>query len=437
MGAKLLFVGDIHLGRRPSRLPADLRSRHGLSPSDLNPAAAWRDTVDLALRERVDAVVLAGDVVEADNARFEAFGPLSAGARRLVDAGIELVAVAGNHDVEALPLLAAQIPEVRLLGLEGRWELATIRRDGEAVARVAGWSFPARLHGASPFASGPFPEPPEDDLPFLAVLHADLDAAGSRYAPVGRAELRAAGADAFFLGHVHAPSDLSGECPVGYLGSLVGLDPGEFGPRGPWLVRHRSGELDVKQVPLAPLRWERLTVPVGGLASAAELELAVTSAIRGLDGRIERVGSAPSVVGCRIELTGATAIHGALARAVAAARWEDLEYSGSGTLYFVEKVIDSSRPALDLESLAAHDHPPGLLARRLLALLGRGPDAAAMIEEARRVLEPLAQDRRWAGIPLAELDEDRVRGLLIDEGYRALEGLLEQAAGSGVAESAS
>ena len=52
---------------------------------------------------------LAGDLVERDNALFEAYGPLATGVRRLVERGIVVAAVAGNHDTMALPRLAAEI----------------------------------------------------------------------------------------------------------------------------------------------------------------------------------------------------------------------------------------------------------------------------------------------------------------------------------------
>ena len=113
--SRILFVGDMHLGRRPGHLVAAL-AEHGLSPQQLGPAAAWRNVVEYAQAEAVDCVVLAGDLVEADNARFEAFGHLQRGVQELVAADIEVCAVSGNHDVEILPRLAEAIPGFHLIG---------------------------------------------------------------------------------------------------------------------------------------------------------------------------------------------------------------------------------------------------------------------------------------------------------------------------------
>ncbi len=139
MVARLLFVGDIHLGRRPSRLPADL-DFYALLPSDLTPEAAFRSLVDHAIAGGVDAVVLAGDVVDGLDDRFEAYAHLKAGVVRLIDAGVPLFAVAGNHDVEALPRLAAQIEGFRLIGEGGVWEALPFRSVGGETLCSLGWS---------------------------------------------------------------------------------------------------------------------------------------------------------------------------------------------------------------------------------------------------------------------------------------------------------
>ena len=100
--AAILAIGDVHLGTGCSGVP-DIVSSWGVDPTELTPAAALKRAAEFAVEQEVHAVLLAGDVVESTNARFEAMPPLEACMRLLVDAGIEVIAVAGNHDVEALP----------------------------------------------------------------------------------------------------------------------------------------------------------------------------------------------------------------------------------------------------------------------------------------------------------------------------------------------
>jgi DNA repair exonuclease SbcCD nuclease subunit len=141
MGIALLAIGDIHLGRRPTRVPEDVLESVG--SKELTPAAALRRAVERALSLEVDAVLLAGDVVEQNDDFYEAYGDLAEGVKRLTRAGIPVFGVAGNHDVRVLPRLADAIPEFQLLGRGGVWEEAVIEgRDGSSM-RILGWSFPS------------------------------------------------------------------------------------------------------------------------------------------------------------------------------------------------------------------------------------------------------------------------------------------------------
>ena len=64
---ELLYTGDLHLGRHPSRIPDDLDG------PELSPKAVWLSTVQEAIDRDVDAVVIAGDVVDQENRYFEAY----------------------------------------------------------------------------------------------------------------------------------------------------------------------------------------------------------------------------------------------------------------------------------------------------------------------------------------------------------------------------
>ena len=401
----LLAIGDVHLGTRPSSLPENL-DEAGLTVRDLGPEAALERTVDLAIQDRVDAVLLAGDVVESTNARFEALRPLEAAVHRLDEAGIPVLAVAGNHDIEALPRLASRIDGFTLLGAGGAWQVFRLEREGRPVVEIVGWSFPEREVLTSPLlglretlAAGPAGA----EVPRIGLLHADLDSSGGRYAPVARRELLEAGLDAWLLGHIHLPSLAAGSgrsgVPCGYLGSLVGLDPSERGPHGPWRVQVASdGTVSVEQVVLAPLRWETLTLSVEGLSDPEDLGDAILDAAGGLPRGFEETGTDLGALGVRIRLEGTSGDYPELRRWVDQRRWAGIQRQIGTTLVFVNSVSTHFTPAIDLEELAAGADPPALLARKLLALEGEGAEAQALIEAARHDLRPLAADGRWSAL---------------------------------------
>lgn len=371
---RILFVGDMHLGTRLSRLPA------GLGDAELlGPAGAWARTVDAALEHRVQAVALAGDVVNKRNALFEAAAALRPGLEKLHNAGITTLAVAGNHDTRALPALLKGGAPLQLLGAGGQWQEHMVGGDDRPAVRIVGWSFPRERWEASPLATPPPPSRP--DLPTFGLLHADLDVPASPYAPVGRVALAAVGYDGWMLGHIHTPGPVPTDARPFYLGSLVGLDPSETGEHGPVLVTVApGGAITRARLPLAPLRWERweIACPIAPAAADDLQELL----LRELETRTLALGLAPgTALGVRVVLAGPCDRPLAAARAAADLALPPVTFDG--VTVFVDRLDSALRTDLDLAALARGDDPPGLLARRILVLEDGTADPATAPELAR------------------------------------------------------
>ncbi|MEO0651016.1 MAG: DNA repair exonuclease [Planctomycetota bacterium] len=433
MTTRLLLIGDIHLGRRPSRIGDGL----GLRPEDLSPEVAWQASVDAALDTRAHAVLLAGDVVERVEDRFTAFAALEQGIRRLKQAGIPVLAVVGNHDVEALPLLAERDAGVRLMGMGSeRWERVRIDGDDGASVDLWGWSFRQRVEPASPLEGFPRDAAREGSTPTLGLLHTDLDAGESRHAPTRRAELESTGLDAWLLGHVHRPSDLSEADPIGYLGSLSALDPGEPGKHGPWrLDVERDGRLVFEHLPLAPIRYEGLRLDVGDLPNEGDLAhaLAIELERRVVPSWIHDHAhdlDAVRALALRVTLVGETDRGPELRDATERLRGQRLNIADPTA--FVETFHDATRPALDLESLARDAGYRGLVAQRLLGLERRDALGERVLAAAREKVErDLAEHGAWRELDeeTSRIDEDELRSRLIAGARRTLETLEVQRTG--------
>lgn len=435
-GATILAIGDIHLGTACSGLP-DALSSWGLDPGELTPAAALMRSVDYAIDEKLDAVLFAGDVVESTNARFEAILPLEEAIRRLLDAGVQVVAVAGNHDVEALPRLAGLIDGFTLLGAGGRWEARTITKNHSPVAEVVGWSFGERFVRQSPVAqllAEPL-EMPSPPVPRIGLLHADLDASGGHYAPIRQTELNNTGYDAWLLGHIHKPSLDSlaaspGTRPSGYLGSLVGLDPSESGPHGPWVLRiPYGGTLHLEQVPLAPLRWEHVSVSVDGLEHVEDVPDRLLQEAEEFVRQLGESGVAPRALGLRARLTGASPRYEEIRQKVAAGEWNGMGRVIDETAVFFNKIIDAMELRLDLAEIAGGDDPAALMAQRILTLERDDDRARALLDSARAGLGTIARDDLWSPVQdhrsaTDPLMNDALRDLLIRSGKAALNAML-------------
>jgi DNA repair protein SbcD/Mre11 len=417
----LLFVGDVHLGRSSYRLAAA-----GLDPSLLGPAEAWRRVVRYATSHDVQAVVLAGDLVDQDKDRFEAWGHLQRGVEALISSGVRVLGVAGNHDHIALPRLADRIGDFALLGAGATWELAEL--DG---VDLVGWSFPTRHHRDSPLASPGLSEALDArraDALTIGVLHADLDASGSPYASVRRAELAALPVAAWFLGHIHQPQGLGGHPPLGYLGSLVGLDRGETGARGPWLVRPESAStLTVEQLALGPVYWTEVDVDLSELSLGADAHDLVHSAIE--SGIADAAAGNPwladgdfDAVGCSVSFTGRVDRREAVRTFIEKLKPDELVFETRGRRWAVVHMSDRTHPRRDLHALEAERTPLGQIAGLVAALDAGG--RAAIPAEVLAAVESF-DPAPWSG----DLDRDPLPNLVEvvrAAGLRLIDQLLAQ-----------
>ena len=367
---KLLCTGDIHLGRRSSRAPERLDGPH------LSSGAAWLRLVRLALDQSVDLVLISGDLVDQDNRYFEAYGPLEEGLRLLVEQGVDVYAVAGNHDAEVLRNIASGpgFEKFHFLGQGGRWQKVLVQKQGRPPLQLAGWSFPGERFTDNPL-TGLAELSLDQNIPTVGLLHTDLDQPGSPYAPVAVEDLKRHLPRLWVLGHVHKPYclDLSPGPVILNPGSPQALDPGETGRHGPWLAEIVPGRPpEVCQIPLSTMRYEAVEVSLEGEDSPEAVGTRATRAVRDLVETVSKDGGPLTLLSCRLRFTGNTALHGRLEELTAGIP-RDLEIKSGSLISVVEKVFCETRPAVDLEDLARSGGPPALLAKLLLALeTGRG-----------------------------------------------------------------
>lgn len=365
---KILCTGDVHVGRRSSLRPAHHDGRQHSC------AAAWEAIVSFAIQHRVDLVAMSGDIIDRDNRYFEAYGPLEQGLRQLAAAGITTYAVAGNHDFDVLPRLVVSVggEHFRLLGQGGTWERASLVQRGQLVLHVDGWSFPEQYVESSPLTS--YPVRPDDGVPVLAILHADLNQARSRYCPVTLDDLRRFDVAVWLLGHIHKPERIAqaGSSMVLYPGSPQAMDPGETGVHGPWIIDLESGrDIRSRQIRLSSIQYHTVTIDLTGIDEAAQIQQRVADESRKTLREVVEAGDPGrlTLVCLRLILTGRTRFHRHLPTLLQDSQY-DLELSLNGITASIEKIIFQTRPAIDLARLAIGNDPVGELARVILALEG-------------------------------------------------------------------
>ena len=261
---------------------------------------AYENIIGLCLDERVDALLVAGDVYDGADRSLRAQLKFVDGLARLDKAGIRSFVCHGNHDP--------------LDGWEARLDLpgGCVRFGAEVESAQV---FPAEPEGAAVFGiSYPHREVGENlSLRFrgiasagafnIGLLHANVGGNPNHgsYAPCTVADLEDAGMDYWALGHVHTRQTLREQGPtIVYSGNPQGRHPNETGARGVYLVEvddYGPVRLDFRAVDV--VRWASLSLDISGLVGEQELVNDINSLA---DSVLEAAGGRP--VMARLALTG-------------------------------------------------------------------------------------------------------------------------------------
>lgn len=369
----ILLTGDIHIGRTSSRIRSSEESFNAHDTADHRAAAAWLRIVDYAIHHDIHLILISGDIIDAANKRFEARGPFEQGLNQLKQHNIQTIAVAGNHDYDVLPNLADQLEDdhFHLLGRNGQWQRHPVQHKHQTVLNIDGYSFPNTHVHQSPLTS--YQLEPSDNIPTLLLLHGDLHDPNSQYAPLDQTQLESLPVNACLLGHIHKPELIQPQAAdlqwILYPGSPQALDPGELGPHGIWQCTLENNNLSQPEpVQLSTVRYDRLTVDISPAETIEDIDSLIRNAATELAQTCTEVtGKPPEVLSLRVTLTGETSLTQTL-QSNTAQLAADFAFNVYGIDIQLEKLINQTRPQLDLHELANPKSPIGLLAQVILEL---------------------------------------------------------------------
>ncbi len=272
MSRKILHAADVHLDS-----PLQKLGGYEGAPVDLVRGASRRalaNMVQLALDEEVDLVVIAGDLYDGDWRDQNTGLYFVSQASKLVNAGIPLVVIRGNHDAannmtSSLPLPSNPDGSDILM----RSDSVDLREFPDLGIAVHGRSFQTRAVTENLAASYPSPI---GGVCNIGLLHTSLTGAEGHdpYSPCTPVQLSDMGYDYWALGHIHARADhgLEGAAPIVFSGNIQGRHIRETGAKGCMIIdvdeRHRCRpsfrELD-------EVRWELCELDVSAFQHRDEI----------------------------------------------------------------------------------------------------------------------------------------------------------------------
>ena len=341
---RFVHAADLHLD-------SPFKGMKAAAPENVSKAlrdatfTAYENIVRLCMEERVDALLVAGDVYDSADRSLRAQLKFVEGLKRLDDAGIRSFICHGNHDpLDGWEANLDYPAGCTRFGAE--FEAVPVFPDDPQRAVVHGISYPTRdvYDNLVPRLGKVDPE-----VFSIGLMHANVEgnADHAAYAPCTLADLVFSGINYWALGHVHTRDVLSQHSPtVVYPGNSQGRHANETGARGVYVVEvddDRNVHLEFRAVDT--VRWERLVLDISSMQTAQDLlnvlHQSTEEALGKANGR--------SIV-LRITLKGRGALYDSLrTREFVQDLMDDLngEWSGRTPFAWCERIEDETAPTFN------------------------------------------------------------------------------------------
>jgi len=352
---KFIHCADIHLDT-----PLQGLAQYPGAPVDEIRNAtrhAFAKVLDAAVSEKVDFLVIAGDLYDTGLKSFESALFFNKQMARLNDAGISVYLLHGNHDAASKLIKQLRPPEnVHIFRASGPHTF----NDNELRVAIHGQSFATPEVTEDLAARYP---PPVQGFFNIGVLHTNLSGISehANYAPCSLDTLKNKGYQYWALGHVHNRQVLCTDPYIVFPGNIQGRHGKEPGEKSCELVTVS----DVATVSIAPIStsvvpWMHIDIDVSGCETADS----AYENLRTVLGALLEKGK-ERVIALRLRFVGAAEAHAELARDPEQLRNESINLaneSGNGLLW-IERVELATSPCFDRQALLKREDPIGEIMR--------------------------------------------------------------------------
>jgi DNA repair exonuclease SbcCD nuclease subunit len=280
---KFIHAADIHLDS-----PLRGLSRYEGAPVELMQTATRRafiNMIDLACKEAVDFILLAGDLYDGDWKDYNTGLFFNQQMSRLREANIQVFMVLGNHDASNAITKQLRLPDNVIEFSDQEAETKYLEHLGVAIH---GQSFANKV--ITDDLSANYPDAISDYFN-IGVLHTALNGRNGHdnYAPCTIPGLLSHGYDYWALGHVHQREIIHEKPWIVFSGNLQGRHVRETGAKGCSLVTVEDGQTKLSHVSVDVLRWQACTLDVSEITVAEDLldkaHSAVTKALENAEDR--------------------------------------------------------------------------------------------------------------------------------------------------------
>jgi len=253
---KFIHTADLHLGapvnsgETPPEGLQELFAEAGYT--------AFKRIVKLAREQKVDFMVISGDLYDREARSVKASRIFVNQCRLLKEQGIEVYIINGNHDPRGQAEEPFSLPDNVYVFPETEVTTREYTRERNLKARILGQSYRQKYEDRSMFD---FYTVPDRSILNLGLLHTQLDPQNKRYVPVSRSNLLSKkGIDYWALGHIHIPRIIKKEGPsIIFPGTPQARIINQEGLRGCFLVETETGRnFELNFIPVAPVIFKNM-----------------------------------------------------------------------------------------------------------------------------------------------------------------------------------
>ncbi|MDA3868990.1 MAG: DNA repair exonuclease [Gammaproteobacteria bacterium] len=338
---KFIHAADVHLDS-----PLTGLERYEGAPVDEIRGAtrhAFDNLINLAIEEKVDFVLLAGDLYDGDWKDYNTGLYFMERMGRLQEAGIRVYMITGNHDASSQITKNLRLPDnVTVFSINAPEQVVL----EDLKVAIYGQGFATRA--VTDDISQAYPQ--GDTQYFnIGLLHTCLTGKPGHesYAPCTVDGLRSKRYQYWALGHVHKREVVSQQPWIVFPGNIQGRHIREIGAKGCTLVTVDHGEVaEVEHRNLDVMRWALCELDVANTDTADEVYDTISAA---LQTTLDEAEGLPVAV--RLVLKGACAAHTGLhaehERWVHEYRALATRLGGAGL--WLEKVAIKTRPSVSID----------------------------------------------------------------------------------------
>ncbi len=374
---RFVHTADIHLDSPLHSLA--IRNKEAAELIANATRQSFVNTVDLCIHEKVDALLIAGDLYDGTLRSMKTAAFFANQMYRLVNEAIRVFIIRGNHDAESRVTRELQLPKgIHVFPAKGKETTVTLDEHGVAI------------HGVSfkephvPESLLPHYPPPKEGFRNIGLLHTSL--AGSKehdvYAPCSEQDLCNQGYDYWALGHIHKRMVIKKDrCTIVMPGIPQGRHINEAGTKSVTLGSiSPAGLVSLEERSTSAAQFERVSVDLTHAESWSDFVNRAEAALRQLADK-----ATSSHIIARVELSGISQIAAVLRRDADRVLEELYEAGRRIGPVFIEQC--ENRCAVHVLETKAAGNNPLVDLRHLMA--GHGLDRISIEERVQTLLAEL------------------------------------------------